>query len=113
VIGGRILRKRVGDRCQLEYVMTRDSKDTPTIQLCDVLLGSVVTSWLDKGHGQYKAEAREWIARHLGWKNLRAATSVGQPKFNIWYYWRPGSGARQVWPRREHGHTRRGIAGRS
>jgi hypothetical protein len=99
-IGRRMVRKRVGERCHLEYVTTHDSKGTPAIQLCDVLLGAVVTAWLQKGEGRFKAEARQWIAGHLGWPDLRGATSVGQPKFNLWYYWPRVSGPRQVWPRR-------------
>lgn len=85
IIGGHMLNRRAGEACRIKYVKTRDSKETPAIQLCDLLLGAVVTSWNNTSQpGSKKWELREYLATRLGWPDLLADTFPSQKKFNIW-----------------------------
>src|SRR5882724_7711676 len=72
VIAGYILSNQPGAR--LESVVTHDSKDTPGIQLCDLLLGATMEAWQGNVQRPEKKEVGAWIAKHLGWSDLRADT---------------------------------------
>lgn len=80
----------------VKYVQTKDSKDTPTIQVCDLLLGAVMENWNKKATNPVKHKVRRIIASHLGWKNLDADTFKEEKKFNIWYFHDPISEQRTV-----------------
>jgi hypothetical protein len=67
----------------IEGAFERDSKETPTIQLCDVLLGAVMSAWDREPASGAKAELRAFIAEHLGWRALRADTRPNERKFNV------------------------------
>ncbi|WP_375759993.1 DUF3800 domain-containing protein [Corallococcus exercitus] len=73
----------------VDKVITRDSRDTPSIQLCDLLLGAVMEGWQRKSDSESKQELREWIAEHLGWDDLANDTHRDETKFNIWYFHDP------------------------
>jgi hypothetical protein len=62
-------------------VTTRRSHDTPSIQLCDLLLGAVMAAWQAKVESPGKVALLERIATHLDWPDLRADTHVAEPKF--------------------------------
>lgn len=71
---------------------TVDSKDSPGIQLADLLVGAVMAD----RHGQltstHKLTVKNEVARHLGWSDLRADTYVNEWKFNIWEFCDPTLG---------------------
>lgn len=69
----------------LESLQERDSKTTPSIQLCDLLLGAVMDGWQGQAKKPEKRAVAAEIARHLGWPDLAADTFPGERKFNIWY----------------------------
>lgn len=73
----------------LRRIATKDSRETPGIQLADLLLGAVVTAWNNEGSAAAKTRMRALVARHLGWVDLRADTRPQEWKFNIWHFWDP------------------------
>jgi hypothetical protein len=76
---------------------TRDSRDTPGIQVTDLLLGATLADWQQRATSQYKLRVRQHLARHLGWSDLLADTYPGEWKFNIWYFYAPsGDCSREV-----------------
>src|SRR4029077_11806101 len=89
VIANNVLGTVFGKVRPVDSVITRDSKDTPGIGLCDVLLGAVMEAWQKKCLRDAKQELRRWIAHHLGWDDLAYDTYVGEVKFNIWYFYNP------------------------
>jgi hypothetical protein len=81
----------------VKSVITRDSKETPSIQLCDLLLGAVMETWQQKASNPTKLAVRQIIADHLGWDDLDSDTYVRERKFNIWYFFDPPKeGVRRV-----------------
>jgi hypothetical protein len=80
----------------MEGVYERDSKQTPTIQLCDLLLGAVMSEWAREPATGPKQHLREFIAAHLGWDNLHADTNPPERKFNIWMFHDPTRAKRDV-----------------
>jgi Protein of unknown function (DUF3800) len=89
IIANNVLRAVFGKIRTVDSVITRDSKDTASIGLCDVLLGAMMETWQKKAHRNAKHELRHWIAEHLGWEDLAHDTYVGEVKFNIWYFYNP------------------------
>jgi len=84
VIGNNLL-GRYGQR-PIESVIVRDSKSTPTIQICDLLLGAVMEAWQGQAMSPGKQQVQEAIADCLGWHDLHADTFKRERKFNIWYF---------------------------
>ena len=96
VIARNTLRQMFTDSAvEVESLITRDSKDTPTIQLCDLLLGSVMEAWQGNARRQEKRDVAQHVALHLGWGDLRSDTFSTERKFNIWYFF-DGQGSRPV-----------------
>jgi hypothetical protein len=99
---------------EIEGAFERDSKDTPTIQLCDLLLGAVMSQWDREPATGPKEKLRKFIAGHLGWTDLRADTHPAERKFNIWMFYDTERGPRQsntrpvllTYPLPERGRTR-------
>lgn len=96
VISNNILNKRFRNRSPVSSVLTRDSKDAPSIQICDLLLGAVMETWQQKATNSTKQAIRKCIAEHLGWKNLDSDTMPSERKFNIWYFFDPVREKRRV-----------------
>lgn len=96
VIANNVLAQVFGSRRPVDKVITRDSKKTPSIQLCDVLLGAVLAHWQQRSSSPEKARLATHIASHLGWPDLGSDTHVSERKFNIWYFHDPTLGAREV-----------------
>jgi hypothetical protein len=87
VIANNVLKKVFGRIRPVDKVLTRSSHETPSIQLCDVLLGAVMEGWQRKADADAKQELRRWIAHHLSWEDLGAKdTFPTEVKFNIWYF---------------------------
>lgn len=93
VIANHVLARVFNGRRPVDKVLTRDSKTTPAIQMCDLLLGAVIGAWRDNASNAAKLGVRQHIAGHLGWGDLRADTLRGERKFNIWFFHDPTSKA--------------------
>lgn len=96
VIANSVLRKVFGRQRPVDKVITRDSKETDAIQLCDVLLGAVLAAWQGKSSGEPKDNLQKWIAHHLGWVDLKSDTRHWERKFNIWRFYDPTQGDRAI-----------------
>ncbi len=96
IIANRVLVNALGERRAVDRVLTHDSHDTPSIQLCDLLLGAVMETWVSKSRTREKDSLRRWIAHHLGWDELDADTRPGERKFNVWYFFDPPAGRREA-----------------
>lgn len=88
-------------------VTTRRSHSAPTIQLCDLLLGAVLAAWQEEVEAPGKLAIMRHIADHLGWSDLRADTHVAEPKFNVWFFYDPTKGPREITTRRTRFDPRR------
>jgi len=76
----------------LKTLHTRDSKDTPGIQLADLLLGATLADWQGTATAPHKLRVRRAVAEHLGWPDLHADTHLRECKFNIWNFHDPKAG---------------------
>jgi hypothetical protein len=70
----------------VDGVTVMDSKETPTIQLCDVLLGAVLAAWEAKVVAADKIQVQQAISERLGWPNLQWDTKHTERKFNVWMF---------------------------
>jgi hypothetical protein len=95
-ISNNVLNQRFRSIRPVTSVMTRDSKDTPAIQLCDLLLGAVMETWQRRSTNTTKQTIRSAIAWHLGWEDLDSDTMPSERKFNIWYFFDPIRESRRV-----------------
>ena len=77
-------------------MLTRDSKYTPTVQLCDLLLGAAMETWHGRAFNNAKLAIRAEIAKHLAWRDLDGDTHEAERKFNIWYFHAPVRESRKV-----------------
>jgi hypothetical protein len=85
-ISNNVLAKALGSLRPVDSVLTHDSKETPSIMLCDLLLGAVMAAWQGKVEAPAKLALMRWIAEHLGWRDLRADTWKQERKFNVWFF---------------------------
>jgi hypothetical protein len=99
VISHNILNEEFRNLSPVTSVRTRDSHDTPPIQLCDLLLGAVMETWHKQTSNPTKLSIRDEIARHLGWHKLDSDTRKEERKFNIWYFHDPIREQRKVMTR--------------
>lgn len=95
VICNNVLAKTRGRRA-VDSVHTRDSREAVGIQLCDLLLGGVIAAWEGDTNAEAKLDLQQWIAYHLGWRDLRADTRPDERKFNVWVFFDGSRGARKV-----------------
>jgi len=96
VICNNALAKVFAGKRPVDKVLTRNSRDTPSIQLCDLLLGATIGAWEGDASADAKLALQALIAEHLGWPNLRADTFRGQRKFNVWMFYDPTKGPRKA-----------------
>lgn len=73
----------------IDKVIRRDSKKSPSIELCDLLLGATLSAWEQKVSAAHKIAVRARIAQRLGWPDLRHDTWPTQKKFNVWLFQNP------------------------
>jgi hypothetical protein len=92
VIANNVLAKVFGKNRTVDSVLTRDSKLTPSIGLCDLLLGAVMESWQHDAQREAKLALRTHIAGYLGWDTLDHDTFRDERKFNVWYFHDPTRG---------------------
>jgi hypothetical protein len=67
-------------------VTEHDSKTQPSIQLCDLLLGAVMSPFQKKSSSENKEKIQKTIASYLGWEDLESDTYPRERKFNIWHF---------------------------
>jgi hypothetical protein len=96
IVSNRVLHQPQRDGPIVDKVLTKDSKATSSIQLCDVLLGAVMDAWQRRATSQAKVDLQHRIAEHLGWKDLRSDTHQHERKFNIWFFYDSTRGPRPV-----------------
>lgn len=96
VIANRAVEKALGEVRAVDKVLTRNSKDAYAIQLCDLLLGAVLAAWRQEASASVKIELQKWISHYLGWPDLRSDTHNSERKFNIWYFYDPTLGPREL-----------------
>lgn len=100
IICNHALAKVFGGARPVDRVLTRDSRETPAIQVCDLLLGAVLAAHEHDVSSEAKLDVQAWIAYHLGWPDLQADTHPDERKFNVWVFHDPTRGARKVQSRR-------------
>jgi Protein of unknown function (DUF3800) len=86
VIANNVLRAAGGDVSAVDSVIVKDSAQTPSIQLCDLLLGAVADGWQGDATSIGKKSLQKYIAKHIGWPDLHADTRPTERKFNVWYF---------------------------
>jgi hypothetical protein len=92
VISNNVLNKKFGKLKPVDKVIVRTSHDTPSIQLCDLLLCAVMSAWQGEVTAPGKVQLQRYVAEHLGWMDLHADTKFAERKFNVWYFFDPTSG---------------------
>jgi hypothetical protein len=103
IVANHVLRRDAlagRSRPVVDGVIEHDSKDTPSIQLCDVLLGAVAATWQKEPVVGAKLELQRFIAEHLGWQDFCSDNRPNDRKFNILMFYDPTRQARRV-PTRE------------
>jgi hypothetical protein len=95
-ISNNVLAKALGSLRPVDSVLTHDSKETPSIMLCDLLLGAAMAAWQRKVEAPAKLALMRWTAEHLGWEDLRADTWQQERKFNVWFFHDPTLGPRSA-----------------
>jgi hypothetical protein len=96
IVTNNVLNRDFGKLQPVDKVIEHESHDSPSIQLCDLLLGAVMAAWQEQVKAPAKLELQRWIAEHLGWTDLRADTWDAEKKFNIWFFYDPTLGPRDV-----------------
>lgn len=96
IIGNNVLRARAVEAIRgslkaetegpIVGVHEHDSRDTPQIQLCDLLLGAVMDAWQENATEPGKLAVKAHISKRLGWPDLKADTRPGSRRFNVWYF---------------------------
>lgn len=88
IIAARELRQLFDEQhASVDSLQTHDSRETPSIQLCDLLLGAVMEAWQARATKVEKVAVAAHIAERLGWPDLRADTYPRERKFNVWYFY--------------------------
>jgi hypothetical protein len=95
-IANNILMKELGGPAYIRSVVTKDSKESEQIQIADFFLGAVMSAFQGKASSEAKLAVADNIASYLGWKNLHHDTWHTERKFNIWYFYDPTKGDREI-----------------
>jgi hypothetical protein len=91
-----MLKKELGGETLIKSVVTKDSKESEHIQIADFLLGAVMSAFQGKASSPAKLAVANNIASYLGWEHLKHDTWNKERKFNIWYFFDPRSGDREI-----------------
>lgn len=92
IIIERIVSKKPRLQGVIHSLREVDSRDTPGVQLSDLLLGAVMAARVGEARAHAKLAVIERICSHLGWDSLAYDTKPDVIKFNIWRFWDPTSG---------------------
>jgi hypothetical protein len=96
IIANRMLRRQFRGEEPIKSVVEKDSKESENIQISDFLLGAVMSAFQGDATSPAKLKVAEKIAKHLGWGSLGHDTKPNERKFNIWYFYDPTKGPREV-----------------
>lgn len=96
IIANRMLRRQFNGEEPIKSVVEKDSKESENIQISDFLLGAVMSAFQGDASSPAKLKVAEKIAKHLGWDSLGHDTKPHERKFNIWYFYDPTKGPREV-----------------
>lgn len=96
IIANNIIRQKTAIPNAITKLKEVDSKRCHGVQLCDLLLGAVLSSYQQDISSQRKKDLAQFIAKHLGWDKLNYDTLNTDKKFNIWYFYDPTRGPRIV-----------------
>ncbi|TCL06880.1 DUF3800 domain-containing protein [Sodalis ligni] len=96
VIANNMLQLKTGKNELIQSVVTKDSKNSENIQIADFFLGAVMSAFQQKVASPAKQAIADKIAEHLGWKTLQHDTWHSERKFNIWYFYDPTKGPREI-----------------
>ncbi len=95
IIANRMLKSTFGE-APIRSVITKDSKDSEHIQIADFLLGAVMSGFQKRASSPAKINVARFIASYLGWTDLSYDTKPSERKFNIWYFYDPTKGPREI-----------------
>ncbi|WP_288656924.1 DUF3800 domain-containing protein [Pantoea sp. UBA6567] len=96
VIANNILKNKFGRPEIIASVVTKDSKSSENIQIADFFLGAVMCAYQGKASSEAKIAISNKVASYLGWDNLQNDTWHTERKFNIWYFYDPTRGPRDI-----------------
>jgi hypothetical protein len=96
VVSNHVLKRVSGRTSCVDGVFTHRSHEKPSIQLSDLLLGAVWSSFEGSAESEAKLDVQTEIAWHLGWPDLLADTHPQERKFNIWSFYDPTRNTRRV-----------------
>ena len=96
IIANNIIRQRTSIPNAILKLNEVNSKYCHGVQLCDLLLGAVLSGYQKDISSERKQALSLLIAKHLGWDKLMYDTLSSERKFNIWYFYDPTKGPRLV-----------------
>lgn len=96
VIANNMIHKSTAKKNVITSVVTKDSKKSENIQIADFLLGAVMSAYQGEPMSETKQELANRIANYLGWDTLLHDTWDSSRKFNIWYFYDPTKGPREI-----------------
>jgi len=91
-IANNEVRLKPGVEAPIKSVVTKDSKESEQIQISDLLLGAVMSSWQGKASSEKKLRLQKLLSQYLGWNDLVSDTRAHERKFNVWYFYDPTMG---------------------
>ncbi|SMB82378.1 Protein of unknown function [Pasteurella testudinis DSM 23072] len=94
IIANNIIRQKTGVCNAILKLSEVDSKQSYGVQLCDLLLGAVLSVYQNDSSAIRKKELAMLVAEHLGWDHLKYDTFGTEKKFNIWNFYDPTKGPR-------------------
>ncbi|WP_162287018.1 DUF3800 domain-containing protein [Pantoea stewartii] len=95
-IANNVIFNATGKKEAIKYVKTKDSKHSHQIQIADFLLGAVMSAFQGKASNPLKIEVARKIASYIGWEDFSYDTMNFERKFNIWYFYDPTKGPREL-----------------
>lgn len=96
IIANNIIRRKTTISNAILKLNEVNSKHCHGVQLCDLLLGAVLSSYQNDSTSERKLMLSNLIAQYLGWDKLKYDTLNTEKKFNIWYFYDPTKGSRLV-----------------
>lgn len=96
IIANNIIRQETAIPNAILKLNEVDSKHCHGVQLCDLLLGAVLSGYQKDVSSERKQALSLLIAEYLGWDKLMYDTLSTEVKFNIWSFYDPTKGRRMV-----------------
>lgn len=96
IIANNIIRQKTTIPKAILQLNEVNSKQCHGVQLCDLLLGAVLSGYQKDSSSERKQALSTLIAEYVGWDKLAYDTLDTEKKFNIWYFYDPTKGPRIV-----------------